>query len=308
MGVYRDLSRLQAFVCIVESGSISAGARRLRIPQPTLSRHLRELEESCGTVLLRRDTHGMTLTETGRRMLADARMLLAAADDAEQRLREDQRELTGHLRVYANIDFGQTAVTRLVASFLQVNPKVTLELGYTNRPLHVLHEGCDAGLVVGEITDENVVARKVGEVTRHLVASPALVKSRPAVKEPADLKSWPWLALYGVQFGGPKTVTLISPKRPRQTLRLSPVLVSEGVTSLREAARMGLGVTVLPDWLAQEDIVSGRLVRLVPGWASTPLPVHVVYSSQRMLPARVRAFVEFAVAYMTTELRSSSAS
>jgi DNA-binding transcriptional LysR family regulator len=95
MGSFEDLSLLNAFVGIVESGSISAGAGRLKIPQPTLS-PFRALEDIAGATLLRRDTHQMTLTETGRRLLADARAMLAFAEDAEQRLHEDQTQLRGH--------------------------------------------------------------------------------------------------------------------------------------------------------------------------------------------------------------------
>src|SRR5437879_4382468 len=130
MTAFEDLSLLRAFVCIVETGSISAGARKLRISQPTLSRNLRALEERCGAALLRRDTHRMSLTETGHRLLADARAMLALAEDSEQRLRDEQTVLRGHLRLFATIDFGQSTVTRLIARFLQANPGVTAELGY----------------------------------------------------------------------------------------------------------------------------------------------------------------------------------
>jgi len=89
-------------------------------------------------------------------------------------------------------------------------------------------------------------------------------------------------------------------------METSPVLLSEGVTSIRETVRSGLGVAVLPDWLVREDLISGRLVRILPQWKAKDLPVHVVYSAGRMLPIRVRAFVDFAVAYMTKALGSSS--
>ena len=86
---------------------------------------------------------------------------------------------------------------------------------------------------------------------------------------------------------------------------MKPVFTSEGVTSLREAARAGLGIAVLPDWLIREDILSGWLVRVLPQWKANELPCHVVYQGDRMLPVRVRTFIDFAVAYMTTELRSN---
>ena len=304
MTAFEDLSLLHAFVCIVESGNISAGARRLKIPQPTLSRYLRALEEHCGTALLRRDTHRMSLTETGHRLLVDARAMLALADEADQHLHEDQTVLRGHLRLFATIDSGQSIFTRLIASFIQANPGITAELSYTNRPSRMIEEGCDAGVVAGNITDDSVIARPAGMIVRYLAASPALVKSRPTVKEPANLKPWPWLVLSGAHFGVSDKVTLSSPKKTDQAIPMKPVLISEGVTSLREAARAGLGIAVLPEWLIREDMVSGRLVRVLPQWQAKELSCHVVYQRQRMLPVRVRTFIDFAVTYMTAELRS----
>ena len=305
MTAFDDLSLLRAFVCIVECGSISAGARQLKIPQPTLSRYLRVLEEQCGTALLRRDTHRMNLTQTGQRLLEDARSMLAHAEAADQRLREDQTVLSGHLRLFATMDLGQSIVTRLVSSFLQTNSKVTAELSLTNRPLHMIQEGCDVGILPGKITDESVIARPAGKITLHLAAAPSLVQSRPAVKEPADLKSWPWIGLSHGHFSNAKEIRLF-PRRAEQTLRLSPVLISEGVRSTREAVRAGLGVAVIPDWLIREDLLSGRLVRVLPQWSAKDLPVHVVYLGARLLPTRVRAFIDFAVSYMTKEFGSNA--
>jgi DNA-binding transcriptional LysR family regulator len=306
MTAFDDLALLRAFVCIVECGSISAGARRLKIPQPTLSRYLRVLEENSGSALLRRDTHAMSLTPTGQRLLKDARTMLAHAEEATQRLHEDQTTLSGHLRLFATMDLGQSIVTRLVSSFLRINPKVTAELALTNRPLHMIQEGCDVGILPGKITDESVVARPAGKITVHLAASPSLVKSRPAVKKPADLESWPWIALAGVQFRSAKEIKLFARNGTEQTLRVSPVLISEGVASIREAVRAGLGVAVLPDWLIREDPLSRRLVRVLPQWNAKDLPVHVVYAGARLLPTRVRAFIDFAVSYMTKELGSNA--
>src|SRR5437763_5303866 len=107
MRAFEDLTLLRAFVCIVKCGSISAAARRLRISQPTLSRQLRTLEELCGTALLRRDTHRMNVTETGQRLLADAKAILAHAEGADRRLQEDHSTVTGHLRLFATFGLGQ---------------------------------------------------------------------------------------------------------------------------------------------------------------------------------------------------------
>ncbi|MBV9878430.1 MAG: LysR family transcriptional regulator [Verrucomicrobia bacterium] len=304
MTAFDDLSLLRTFVCIVESGSISAAARRLKDAQSTLSRQLRLLEKHSGAALLRRDTHGMSLTESGQRLLLDARNMLAHAEEADQRLREGQTTLSGHLRLFATIDLGQSIVTRLVSRFLQINPNVTAELGLSSRPLRMIQEGCDVAMLPGKITDESVIARPVGQMVLQLAASPSLVKVRPPVKEPADLEAWPWITVGGHQFWNTKELTLSARNRPDQTIHLSPLLISEGVTSIREAVRDGLGVSVLPEFLIREDVRRGRLVRLLPQWSPPCLPVHVVYAGARLLPTRVRAFVDFAVSYITTELRS----
>jgi DNA-binding transcriptional LysR family regulator len=300
MSAFEDHSLLRAFVAIVECGSISGGARRLRGSQPGLSRQLRTLEERCGTALLRRDTHRMSLTETGRRLLADAKALLAQAEEADRRLHADTMTLSGQLRLFATVDLGQSLVTRLVSQFLQQNPKVTATLALTNRPLHMIQEGCDVGILPGKITDESVIARPAGTIALQLAAAPALVKSRPKAKDPMQLKSWPWVSLEGAQYWSAREVTLCRDGK-EQTLRISPVLLSEGVTSVREAARTGLGIAVLPNWLIEDDLRSGALMPILPRWKPKDVPVHVVYAGQRVLPARVSAFIDFATDYLTNE-------
>jgi len=297
MTVFTDLALLRGFVAIVDSGSISAAARTLHLTQPTLSRQLRALEDQCGTALLRRDTHKMSLTDAGDRLLTDAQALLSLAEEAEQRLRSDLTVISGNIKVFATIDFGQSVVSRLIASFIQAHPGVTIELAYSNRPLHMIEEGCDAGIIAGSVTDERVAARSLGQIKRYPVASPSFVRDRERATKPLDMREWPWLALSSAQFGGARKVVLYMGNR-EETFPVRPIMISEGVTSLREAARMGLGVAVLPEWLIQEDLLSGRLVRVLPRWQARELAAQVVFPVQRRLPMRVRAFVDFVTEYM----------
>jgi|SoiMethySBSTD1v2_1073268.scaffolds.fasta_scaffold63578_5 DNA-binding transcriptional LysR family regulator len=308
MTPFDDLTLLRAFVSIVESGNISAAARRLKVPQPSLSRHLRILEERAGMTLLKRDTHRMHLTDAGRRFIDDARAIVGLAEEASDRLSEGQVALRGHLRLFATIDLGQTAVTRLIASFLQANPGLTAELGYTNRPVQMIEEGYDAGVVAGRVTDERVVARSAGTIQRYLVAAPELVARQRPAKQPAHLKTWPWAVLAGTQFGASvHTTTLHSPHHPARHLRIAPVLISEGVSSLRQAALAGLAISVLPDWLVRDDVASGRLLRVLPRWTAPDLPLNVIYFGERNLPARVRAFIEWAATTMEAEMTRATA-
>ena len=303
MTALENLELLRAFLCTAESGSISAGARRMRVSQPTMSRHLRALEKRCNVALLRRNTHGMSLTETGQRLLVDARALLSLAEEADQRLRADQTALSGHLRVFSMIDAGQFIVTPLLTKFLQTYPKVTAELTFMNQPSRLIEEGCDVALLGGKITDERMVVRHLCDMAQYLVASSRLIDSRPEPKRLSDLKSWPWVSTVSDQRGETNKIVLCGPKNSKQMLPFEPVLSTEGVTSLREAVRLGLGLAVLPEWLVQEDLHTGRLVRVLPKWKVAKIPVHIAYDSHRMIPKRVRAFIDFAAEQLPGQLR-----
>ncbi|VVD82429.1 LysR family transcriptional regulator [Pandoraea terrigena] len=302
MSTFDNLDLLRAFIAIVDSGSISAAARKLRLSQPTLSRQLQALEAQSGTALLRRDTHRMSLTDTGAQILTDAQALLSMAEECENRLRSDQAALSGQIRVFSTIDFGQSVVSRLISSFIQANPAVRVELGYSNRPLHMIEEGCDAGILAGALSDERVVSRSLGEIRRCVVGAASLLKDHGKPSAPEDLARFPWVALSGSQFGGPRNVTLRS-GAAGYSLEIEPVFVTEGGASIREAVRLGLGVAVLPEWFVEEDLLSGRMVRLLPKWHAKPWAAQIVYPAQRRMPVRVKAFVDFAMQYMATVLK-----
>jgi DNA-binding transcriptional LysR family regulator len=294
MTPFDDLELLRVLLRIVESRSISAAARSLKVPQPTLSRHLRTLETRAGARLLQRDTHHLHLTDAGQKLLESARSLLELAEEATERLRVGQTTLQGHLRLFATIDLGQSLVSRLIARFLTEHAQVTAELGYTNRPVQMIEEGYDVGIVAGHVTDERLVARPVASLTRTIVAAPELLRRSKAAKEPGELKSWPWAALSGRQFGGTaNTATLVSSAGAVKTLRIEPILTTEGVTSLREVVLSGLAIAVLPDWLVGSDLASGRLLPVLKRWSSPPIPLNVVYLADRQRPSRVSAFIAF---------------
>lgn len=306
MTAFDDLVLLRAFVRIVESGGISAAARSLKLPQPSLSRHLRTLEDRAGTTLLLRDTHRMRLTEAGHRLLEDARSLLTLAENANDRLRQDQGGLRGHVRIFATIDIGQSALSRILSRFLQLHPGVSAELSYSNRPVTMIEGGYDAGVVAGELTDPNVVARKLALIERAVVASPRYLKKLPKPKEPSDLKALRWLSLSPSQFGGSSDAVTLVGRKTTQTLRIAPVLVAEGVTSMREAVRSGLGVCVLPLWLIQQDLATGQLVRVLPEFTPTSFSLSAIHLAGRPLPSRVRALLDFVALEMPAELRGET--
>lgn len=303
MTALEDLRLLRTFVRIAESGSISAAARALNIPQPTLSRQLRHLESVAGVVLVRRDTHAMSLTAAGERLLTDARKLLSLAEVSSERLREERETARGHLRIVAVLDSGQWIVSRLLAGFRKVHPEVTAELHLTNRPSKFIAEGFDCGILVGPVTDTSVAARKAGEIGRMLVAAPEVLRRYGTPSDPGDLDKLPWMGILQPHFFIRDRVPLRR-KREQRIVQLAPVLVMDGVTALREAAIAGAGMTVLPEWLIGEALHSRQLVPVLREWHVPPVDIHVVFPSGG-LPGRVRSFVDYALAHLPRLIQES---
>jgi DNA-binding transcriptional LysR family regulator len=289
-----DLRLLRSFVRIAESGSISAAARAMNLPQPTVSRQLRQLEQASGVVLIRRDTHALSLTAAGHRLLEDARELLDLAAAASERVREETSAARGHLRIVAVLDTGQWIVPHLLAGFRKTQPQITVELHLTNRPSRFIEEGFDCGILVGTITDPSVASRKAGELRRLLVGAPSLLAEYGVPKEPEDLKRFPWMGILQPHFYARDRVELTRGSAHR-TVRLTPILVMDSVTALREAAIAGAGITIEPEWLVGEALQKKQLVRLLPQWKLAPVDVHVVFPTGRP-PTALRAFVDFAAA------------
>ncbi len=305
MSVFDDVPLLRTFIIVVECGSLSAAARRLKTTQPTVSRHLRALESKAGTTLLQRDTRRMHLTQAGHQVLADAKSIIGLIEESDSRLHEEQVQLKGHISFFATIDFGQSVVSRMITSFIEANPCITVDLSYSNRPIRMIEEGHDIGIIAGNITDDSIVAKHIGSIQRLIVCSPKLLQDQE-VKSPADLESWPWVTLKGSQFSNTNNMVFYDKKGQKQSISVSSVLATEGVTSIRETVRMGLGIALLPTWLIQEDLISKRLISVLPSWRPQDIPAHVVYPSTRNLPSRLRHLINYSSDYMVPILRSDS--
>lgn len=301
-----DLRLLRVFIRIAESGNISAAARALNIPQPTVSRQLRQLEEQAGIALVRRDTHALSLTDAGHRLLEDAREILSLASAAGERLHEGAGEARGHLRIVSVLDSGVWIVSRLLAAFHESHPKITAELHLINRPSKFIAEGFDCGILAGEITDASVALREIATVQPMLVAAPSLFKKHGVPRAPQDLARLPWMGLLQPHFLARDRVLLENGGR-REMVRLTPSLVMDSVIALRQAAIAGAGMVLAPEWLAQPPLRSGTLVRVLPKWRVPRANIHLVFPTGR-LSATVRAFVDFAAANFNRYLESAAAS
>jgi DNA-binding transcriptional LysR family regulator len=285
------LDELAIFVAIIEAGSLAGAARRLRRSRPAVTRALAALEDRVGQRLITRSTRRFMPSEAGRELAMAARRLLG---DYEASLGSaSDTPISGLLRVTAPLSFGRRHVTPLVSEFLDRYPQVQVELVLADRNLDLIEEDLHVAVRIGPLPASRFVARKVGEVRRILVASPAYLAAAPPLRRPSDIAAHETIVSVAAnaglswQFGGAGR---------RSRVMLTPRLIVNEVESVLIAARAGRGLARPLSYQAVDDIAAGTLVRLLPEFEPPPLPVQLVTPGGRHPPPRVRAFIDHAVA------------
>jgi DNA-binding transcriptional LysR family regulator len=285
------LELMRTFLRIVDAGSLSAAAAQLGTTQPTVSRRLQTLERSLGLRLLQRSTHAMKLTGDGVRCYERAKELLASWETLEADLRGASNEPEGTLRVVVPHAFGQQLLVEPLTEYLGRYSRVSVEWLLHDRAVDFIADGIDCAIHVGEVHDPSVVAIRVAEVPRIVVAAPSVLAGRPTPTHPDDLTRLPWLSLRTF-YRNELSLTHVATGEIR-TVGFQPRVSTDSLYAIRSVALTGLGVCVGSSWVLQEELKSGRLLHLVPQWRAVPLPMYLLYPAARFHPARLRRFVEW---------------
>lgn len=295
------LDELATFVAILDAGSLAAAGRKLRRSPPAVTRALAALEGRLGARLVERTTRRLAPTDTGRRLAEQARRLLADHGDLMREAADASAPPRGLLRVTAPVVFGRKHVTPLVVAFLGLYPDVQIELVLSDRNLDLVEEALDVAVRIGRLADSGLVARRVGEVRRVLVASPAYLAARGTPQEPGDL------AAHHTVLASSRPVKLewrfregAAARRRERVVRLAPRLIVNDVEAALAAARAGQGVTSALSYQVAGDLAAGALVRLLAAWEPSPLPVQLVVPGTQHMAPRTRAFLD----HMARELEA----
>ncbi|GAB6389799.1 LysR family transcriptional regulator [Stutzerimonas marianensis] len=296
---------LRTFVRIVDTGSLSAAASQIGTTQPTISRRLQALERSLGLQLLARSTHRMQLTGDGERCYAYAVQLLERWAEMEAELLGARDDPRGTLRVQAPHAFGQDQLIAPLSDYLRRYPNVNVEWVLHDRSPDFKAEGIDCAIQVGVIDDPSVVAIRLGEVPRIVVAAPAVLGDAPFPSTTAELQRLPWLALR--TYYTDEVVLTCQADGREHRFGIQPRMSTDSLYALRSAALAGLGACVSSAWIVARDIDEGRLVQLIPQWQAAPLPVYLIHPYARSYPAKLRLFAELIRQRMPNlvELRAS---
>ncbi|MCQ4312214.1 LysR family transcriptional regulator [Pseudomonas stutzeri] len=281
---------LRTFIRIVEAGSLSAAAAQLSTTQPTVSRRLQTLERSLGLQLLNRSTHGMQLTGDGERCYTYAKQVLESWTEMEAELLGAREDPRGTLRVQVPHAFGQDQLIAPLGEYLHQYPNVSVEWVLHDRRPDFVAEGIDCAIQVGVIEDPSVIAIRLGEVPRIVVAAPKLLGSEPLPGSTEELQRLPWLALR-TYYTDEVVLTCLADGRSHR-FSIQPRVSTDSLYALRSAALAGLGACVSSAWIVARDLDEGRLIQLIPQWQAPPLPVYLIYPHARSDPAKLRLFAE----------------
>jgi len=287
---------MSVFVAAVGAGSLSAASRQLRMPLPTVSRKVTELETSLDAKLLVRGTRKLALTDVGEAYLRACRRILEELAEAERGASGDYKTPQGELVITAPVTLGRLHVVPIAAEFLTAHPRVDLRLLLSDRSLNLVDDHLDLAVRVGELPDSTLVAARVGQIRNIVCASPAYLKARGVPKNPQALAALDCVTFTG--FGSAEPWAFSGSESVRVRSRMSVSTAEAAV----DAAVCGVGLTRVLSYQAAAAISDGKLKVVLRKFEAPPLPVSLVYVRERRASGRLRAFLDFATPRLRTRL------
>lgn len=281
---------MSVLLAVVEAGSLSAGARRLRAPLATVSRKVSDLEKHLGVRLVQRTSRGLALTEEGRAFVAASRRILEELDAAERQAAGDHGALRGALHVTAPIAFGERHVLPIALEFLKEHPEIDLRLTLADQQVRLADEHIDVALRIGHLEDSALIATRVGTVRRVICASPAYLARRGNPRQPDDLAEHD-----GISFQGFATAPEWRYRRdsPAFAVEPRPKFAVNTTNAAIHAALAGVGIIRVLSYQVLEHLRSGELRELLTEFAPEPLPVSLIHAPADPLGRKVRSFLDW---------------
>ena len=281
-----DLLDVLAFVRVVETGAFSRAAERMGMAKSILSRRVARLEEQLGARLLTRSAQGAQPTDVGQAYYERASLILAELDAAQEVVDQAVTQIAGPIRLSAPLTFGVQHLSPALVEFAAANPRVELDVSFDDRTIDLIAGGFDLAVRIGRLKDSALVARRIAPVRKVVAASPAYLAQRGRPERPRDLAEHD-LLLYSNEAWRFRV------DKGWETIRGQNRLRADNGDLLRKAAEAGLGICLLPSFMAAPSIESGTLEVLLRDFPLEEAGLHVVMPPGRATTARVRALVEF---------------
>jgi len=284
---------MSAFIRVVEAGSISGAADRLGVVKSAVSRRLKELEEHLGVELFHRTTRRMNLTDTGRAFYHQSARILEDVLEAELATSQAHGKLKGCLKIALPSTFGLMHMGPAISEFLQAHPQIEFDLDFNDREVDLIQEGFDLAIRIANLPDSSLIARRLAPIQTVMCASPSYLEHMGTPQAPDELIGHQCL-VYSLLRNFEYWYLTDTDGKEIKT-RIHPYLKASTGEFLKDAAVEGLGIILLPSFIAYKEIERGALVPILKDYKIPQIDAYAIYPQTRHLSQRVRAFVDFIV-------------
>jgi DNA-binding transcriptional LysR family regulator len=292
-GVMDRIDAMKVFVVALDEGSLAGAGRRLGRSPAAVSRAIAFLEAHVGAELLHRTTRSIRLSEAGERYAAACRRVLAELDEADNVAGGERAAPRGTLTLSAPVISGEMVLRPILDAFLDAYPTVSARLMLVDRAVNLIDEGVDVALRIGELADSSMVATRIGEVRRVVVAAPRYLKQNPRIEEPGDLAKHQIITM--AHLPNSWTFPPLAGSSVPRSVQVTPRLVTNSIRGAVASAAGGRGVALFFSYQVSEQVQNGELEIVLAGHEPATLPVHVITPQGRLSVPKVRAFLDFAV-------------
>lgn len=283
------LTRMKAFTLVVETGSFSAASERLGITRAAASKYVSQLESQLGVRLLNRTTRHVSTTESGRLYFERCKEMQQLMEEADNMVTGLTSAPKGTLRISAPSVFAHRHLVPLLSEFCQLYPDMKIELMVSERLVDLVDEGYDLAIRVPYTEDVALIARRLTPCKHVVVASPAYLKTAPKLVDHTDLKHHACMLFTFTQ----NHTWPLEKDGQNFPVKVAPVLTSNNPEVLLDAAIAGMGITIMPTFIAYAAIRNGQLQTVLNDYTLLNLDIYAVYASRHYLPAKIRTFIDF---------------
>lgn len=267
------LDDIRIFVKVVQLSGFSRAARLLKLPTSTVSRTVARLESDSGTKLLLRTTRSLKPTAAGLTFYESCLEHVQALEDAKQSLSGQDSMVTGLLRLTAPEDIGEHIISAVIGDLMRLHPGLSFEFNYTNNLVDLISEGFDLAVRLGTLRASSLVARRAGHVTLIVVAAPSYLEGKSAIKKPSDIRAHQCISF---SSGALQRGWDLRAGAKKESIAIEAAVTGNQMTGLVSIALQSAGLAFVPSYLCQAHLNSGKLVRVLPDWSGTPVPVSIV--------------------------------
>jgi DNA-binding transcriptional LysR family regulator len=287
------LTRMRAYIDVVEAEGFSAAGRKVGRSKALLSKYVRELEDELGVLLLNRTTRQFSLTEAGHTYYKRASELIQEIDGLQEIVRDSSGDVRGRIKLSAPRTFADAEIGQSLIDFAKAHPEIVLEIHLDDRFVDLVEEGFDLAIRITRLESSSLIARKLAPFSVRIVASPDVLARHGTPARPQDLAGLPciidtngrWMSNWQFRRDNDEIFSVSV---------TGPIEVNSPLAT-RAASLAGLGFAILPDFIAEPELKSGRLISVLDAFLPTNGGIFAVYPHRRYLPAKVRFLVDFLV-------------